>query len=138
VIDELDVVTFQAVDLAVTEAFAKQAEIPALFPGMFDTVYAWLRESGIAPTGNNYALYDQFSPNGMRVRIGFPVARPFADTELIKCVALAPGRAAHVRHTGRYSGLPSQRCAADTRQAIKRKRRINASRICAGHAKSDW
>ena len=89
------------------EAFAKQAEIPALFPGMFDTVYAWLRELDIAQTGHNYALYDRFSANAMRIRIGFPVAQRFADTELIKYVALAPGRAAHVRHTGPYSGLPA-------------------------------
>ncbi|MCX7063563.1 MAG: hypothetical protein NT024_03125 [Proteobacteria bacterium] len=110
-IHEFDVVAFSALDLAVTEAFAKQAAIPALFPGMLDTVDKWLRDSGVAATGDNYALYDRFSPDGMRVRIGFPVAARFNDTEAVKCAALAPGRAAHVRHTGPYSGLPAAHSA---------------------------
>ena len=102
---ECDIVSLEPVTLAVTEAFTKQSEIPARIRGLFDIVYAWLRESGIAQTGHNYAIYDQFSAGGMRMRVGFPVARPFADTPQVHCIELAGGRAAHITHRGPYSEL---------------------------------
>jgi effector-binding domain-containing protein len=73
---------------------------------MFDVVYAWLPESGVEQVGHNYAVYDQFSRDGMRMQVGFPVSRRFADGAQVKCVELPAGRAAHTRHQGAYSGLP--------------------------------
>jgi len=102
---ECEVVSFDSVTLAVTGAFTKQSEIPSRIRGMFDIVYAWLRESRIDQTGHNYAIYDQFSEDGMRMRVGFPVAKQFPDTSEVQCVELQGGRAAHVTHRGPYSRL---------------------------------
>lgn len=104
---ECDIVTFHSVTLAVTEAFTKQSEIAARIRSMLDTVYAWLRDSGLDQTGNNYAIYDQFSPDGMRMKVGFPVSKPFAGTLQVQCVELSGGRAAHMTHRGSYSALPA-------------------------------
>ena len=41
----------------------------------------------------------------LRVQVGFPVSGRFADTDLVKCVQLAPGRAAHAVHVGQYANL---------------------------------
>lgn len=101
-----DVVTVEPVTLAVTDAQTKQSEIPARIQPMFDIVYGWLRNSGVAQAGQNYAVYDQFGRNGMRMRVGFPVTKPFADTALVKCLALAGGKAAHTTVVGPYGGIP--------------------------------
>ena len=53
----------------------------------------WLPGSGVQPAGLNYVAYDQFGPNGMRMRVGFPVSKSFADTAQVKCLRLAGGRA---------------------------------------------
>lgn len=103
---QFDIVEFRPVTLAVTEAFVRQADIPARIPGMLDIAYAWLRESGADRIGNNYAVYDRFSSDGMRMQVGFPVSRRFTDAAQVKCVERAAGRAAHTRHHGAYSGLP--------------------------------
>lgn len=102
---EYDIVDVQPVTLAVTEAFVTQAEIPERISGMFDLVYAWLPESGMERTGNNYAVYDQFGEDGMRMRVGFQVSERFADSEKVQCAELPGGRAAHTTHHGSYSGL---------------------------------
>lgn len=104
---EYDLVTLDSMTLAVTEAFIKQSEIPARIRNMFDTVYAWLRESGIDKTGKSYPLYAQFSVHGMRMRVGFPVGTRFADPPHVHCIELSGGRAAHITHRGSYSRLPS-------------------------------
>lgn len=104
---EYEFVTLDAVTLALTEAFMKQSEIPTRILGMFDIVYGWLRQSGIQKTGHNYALYDQFSAHGMRMRVGFPVAQQFLGTTQVHCVELLGGKAAHTMHRGSYSGLPT-------------------------------
>jgi len=102
---QCDIVSVESVTLAVTEAFTKQSEIPTRIRAMFDIVYAWARQSGIAQTGHNYAVYDQFSDNGMRMRVGFPVEKTVPDTSQIQCVELRGGRAAHITHRGPYSEL---------------------------------
>jgi len=72
---------------------------------MFDIVYAWLRDAPVCHAGHNYALYDQCTPQSLRVQVGFPVSARFADTEQVKCVQLAPGRAAHAVHVGPYAEM---------------------------------
>ncbi len=101
-----DIATIQPVILAVTEVFTKQAEIPSRLPAMFDIVYAWSRDSGVVPAGHNYVVYDRFSRDGMRMQVGFPVAKMFADATQVKCLALAGGKAAHSTVIGPYSGIP--------------------------------
>ena len=58
-------------------------------------------------TGNNHVLYDQFSADRMRMRVGFPVSKPFADTLQVKCVELSGERTADMTHPGSYRGLPA-------------------------------
>ncbi len=72
---------------------------------MFDLVYVWLRGAPVRQAGHNYALYDQCTPQSLRVQVGFPVSGRFADTDLVKCVQLAPGGAAHAVHVGPYANL---------------------------------
>jgi effector-binding domain-containing protein len=103
--ERFDVVDVQPVTLAVAEAFVRQADIPSRIVGMFDEVYAWLRESDVKQVGHNHAVYDRFSANGMRMRAGFPVSKRFVDGERIKCLQLAACRAAHVTLVGPYSGI---------------------------------
>lgn len=102
---ECDIVSVEPVTLAVTEAFTKQSEIPARIRGLLDIVYGWRRESGVDQTGHNYAIYDQFSADGMRMRVGFPVSQHFPDTAQVHCVEFEGGRAAHITHRGPYSEL---------------------------------
>ena len=73
--------------------------------GMFDIVYAWLGASSVRQAGHNYALYDQCTEWSLRVRVGFPVSGPFADTDSVKCKQFAPGQAAHAVHLGSYAQL---------------------------------
>ena len=100
-----DVVAVPPVLLAVTDAQTKQAEIPSRISAMFDIVYAWLRNSGVEQTGQNYVVYDQFGRDGMRMRVGFPVSKAFTDTAQVKCLQLAGGKAAHTTVVGPYSGI---------------------------------
>jgi effector-binding domain-containing protein len=102
---QCDIVAVQPVLLAVTDAQTKQTEIPSRIPPMFDIAYAWLRASGLEQAGHNYVVYDQFGRDGMRMRVGFPVSKAFADTALVKCLQLAGGRTAHTSVVGPYSGI---------------------------------
>ena len=104
---EFDIVEVPPVILAVCETFTKQEDIPTRMTKMFDTVYTWLRESSAKQIGNNYAIYDQFGADGMRMRVGFPVAESFDDRGLVRCLQLETTKAAHTRHVGPYSGLPA-------------------------------
>lgn len=104
----VDVVQVEPVTLAVAEAFVRQVEIPQRITGLFDVVYGWLRlaaGTGIRQSGHNYAIYDRFGPDGMRMRAGFPVSAAFAPTAMVSCVQFAGGRAVHTTHRGPYSGL---------------------------------
>ena len=100
-----EIVTVSSVLLALTEEEVPRSEIPARIRKMYDVVYGWLRDAPVRQAGHNYALYDQCTPRSLRVRVGFPVSAQFADTNLVKCVQLAPGRAAHAVHVGPYADL---------------------------------
>ena len=110
---ECDVVPVSPVLLALTQAELPRAQIPVRIRGMFDIVYAWLREAPVRQVGHNYAVYDQCTPQALRVQVGFPVSGRFADTDLVKCVPLAPGRAAHAVHLGPYANLQRTYAALD-------------------------
>lgn len=104
---EFDIVEVPPVTLAVCETFTTQEDIPKRITKMFDIVYTWLREASAKQVGNNYAIYDQFEADGMRMRVGFPVAESFDDRGLVRCLELGATKAAHTRHLGPYSGLPA-------------------------------
>jgi effector-binding domain-containing protein len=70
---------------------------------MFDIVYTWLRDAPVRQAGHNYVLYDHCTPQALRMQVGLPVSGRFADTDLVNCVQLAPGRAAHAVHVGPYA-----------------------------------
>jgi effector-binding domain-containing protein len=120
---EFDMVEVPPVTLAVCETFTKQADIPTRITEMFDIVYTWLRESSVKQVGNNYVIYDQFGPDGMRMRVGFPVSESFDNGSLVRCLELGAAKAAHTRHLGPYSGLPTAHAELNewcTRQSLNR------------------
>ena len=96
------VVSVSPVLLAVTQAEVGRAQISSRIRGMFDIVYSWLKSSGVRQVGHNYAVYDKCTTHSLRVQVGFPVSGHFADTDLVKCIELAAGRAAHATHIGSY------------------------------------
>ena len=100
-----DVVSVSPLLLALTQAELPRSQISARIRGLFDIVYAWRRDATVRQAGHNYALYDQCTPQTLRVQVGFPVSGRFADTDLVKCVELAPGRAAHAIHVGSFANL---------------------------------
>jgi hypothetical protein len=100
-----DVVSVAPLLLALTQAELPRSQITARIRGMFDLVYAWLRDAPVRQAGHNYALYDQCTPQALRVQVGFPVSERFADTDSVRCVELAPGRAAHAVHVGPFADL---------------------------------
>jgi hypothetical protein len=100
-----DVVPVSPLLLALTQEELPRTQIPVRIRGMFDIVYAWLRDAPVRQAGHNHALYDRCTPQALRVQVGFPVSVWFADTDLVKCVQLAPGRAAHAVHVGPYADL---------------------------------
>jgi hypothetical protein len=104
---QFDIADIPAVILAVTDANVTLAEIPARVQGMFDIVYDWLPTAVVQKVGLNYMVYDLFTRQGMRMRVGFAVAERFADGELVKCIELQAGKAAHTTHIGPYAGLPA-------------------------------
>ena len=97
-----EVVSVSPVLLALTQEELPRLQIAARIRAMFDIVYAWLRDAPVRQAGHNYALYDQCTQQSLRVHVGFPVSGWFADTDLVKCVQLAPGPAAHAVHVGQY------------------------------------
>jgi effector-binding domain-containing protein len=99
------IVAVSPILLAVTQAEVARSQISSRIRGMFDIVYSWLRTSGVRQIGHNYALYDQCTPQELRVQVGFPISGHFADTDQVKCVELAAGRAAHATHVGSYAEL---------------------------------
>jgi effector-binding domain-containing protein len=103
--DPFNIVEIEPVVLALTESRLKSREVSARIRGMFDIVYKWLPQSGVRQVGHNYAVYDEFGSDGMRVRVGFPVSGRFSDSLSVKCVQLEAGRAAHTKHTGPYGEL---------------------------------
>ncbi len=102
-----DLMEAEPVVLAVTEAFVKQSEIPERITGLFDIVYRWIDGADVVQTGHNYALYDRFCAEGMRMRVGFPVSTSFKDDGPVLCLEMPPVLAVHLRHQGPYSGLHS-------------------------------
>jgi effector-binding domain-containing protein len=100
-----DVVAVSPLLLALTHEELPRSQIPARIRGMFDIVYRWLRDAPVRQAGPNYALYDQCTPQTLRVQVGFPVSGPFADSDRVRCVRLASGRAAHAVHVGEYATL---------------------------------
>ena len=100
-----DVVSVSPQLLAVVQEELARAQIPVRIRGLFDVAYAWLRDAPVRQAGHNYALYDRCTPQVLRVQVGFPVSGRFADTDRVKCVELAPGRAAHAVHFGSYANL---------------------------------
>jgi hypothetical protein len=104
---ECKLVSVSPVILALTQEELPRSQISVRIRGMFDIVYRWLRDAPVRQAGHNYALYDQCSPRSLRVQVGFPVSERFVDTDLVKCVTLGPGRAAHAVHVGPYGDLHS-------------------------------
>lgn len=102
---QCDVVSVSPLLLALTQEELPRSQISVRIRPMFDIVYAWLRDAPVRQAGHNYALYDQCTPQALRVQVGFPVSGWFADTDLVKCVELASGRAAHAVHAGSYANL---------------------------------
>ena len=100
-----DLVNVAPLLLALASEELPRSQIPVRIRALFDVVYAWRRDAPVRQAGHNYALYDRCTPQSLRVRVGFPVSGRFADTELVKCVELAPGRAAHAVHVGSYAHL---------------------------------
>ena len=100
-----EIVSVSPLLLALTQEELPRSQIPVRIRGMFDIVYVWLRDAPVRQAGPNYAFYDQCTPQNLRVQVGFPVSGEFADTDLVKCVQLAPGRAAHAVHVGPYADL---------------------------------
>lgn len=100
-----DVVSVTPLLLALAQEEVPRAQIPMRIRGMFDIVYAWLRDAPVRKTGHDDALYDHCLPQTLRMQVGFPVSGRFADTERVSCVPLMPGRAAHAIHIGQYSTL---------------------------------
>ncbi len=102
---EFETVDVAPVILAVAECQTKRSEIPARITKLFDVVYTWLPRAGVTQTGHNYAVYDRFTPDGMRMQVGFPVSARFTSDAQVRCLEFAGGRAAHVTHVGAYSGI---------------------------------
>lgn len=102
---EFRFVDFPPVILASYQSRVRVSDIPARIPTMFGQVYDTLLAVGIKQSGHNHVLYDQFSPDRMRMRVGVPVASRFEDRAEIACFEFAGGRAAHTRHRGSYSQL---------------------------------
>lgn len=99
------IVTVEPVILALTQAELLRSEISVRIRGMYDITYSWLRSADVRQVGKNYAFYDECTNQNLRVRVGFPVSGLFLDTELVKCIELSAGRAAHVTHVGSYGNL---------------------------------
>jgi hypothetical protein len=91
----------------------------------FHIVYGWLRESAVDQVGHNHAVYDRFGAEGMRMRVGFPVSGHFTDSNSVNCMEFGGGTAAHTRHYGAYSSLPTAHAELQqmVHQAITRARR---------------
>ena len=99
------IVSVSPVLLAVTQADVGRAQISSRIRGMFDIVYSWLKSSGVQQAGHNYAVYDRCTTHSLRMQVGFPVSGRFTDTDFVKCIELAPGRAAHSTHVGSYAHM---------------------------------
>lgn len=91
--------------LAVAEAELDRREIASHIRGLFGCAYAWLKTATVRQVGHNYAIYDKGSERELRVRAGFPVSGPFAETAAMKNFQLGAGRAAFALHVGPYSEL---------------------------------
>lgn len=100
-----DAVPVPSLLLALTQEELPRAQIPMRILAMFDIVYAWIRNAPVRQTGHNHAIYDRCTATTLRMRVGFPVSGPFADTDLVQCVQLSPGQAAHAVHLGSYATL---------------------------------
>ena len=101
------IIHLPACTLATTETFISQAEIADQIPILIDSMYRWVKSSGVMPVGKNVVIYDRAKDDGMRVRAGFPVSESFSATGSISCTEFAAVTAAHTRHIGSYAFLPS-------------------------------
>jgi effector-binding domain-containing protein len=99
------VVTVEPVILALAQEILPRKQIPSRILGLFDVVHAWLRDAPVRKAGHSHAVYDQCTPEHLRMRAGVPVSGRFADGEQVKCVELAAGRAAHAVHVGPYGEM---------------------------------
>lgn len=103
---QCDIIETPPLLLAACEVFTPQADVPAHIGRLYQVLYGWLAGAPVQQAGQNHVFYDRFGPDGMRMRVAFPVSGPFDDTGEVSCVSLPGMRTAHTRHSGAYLNLP--------------------------------
>lgn len=78
--------------------------LPAWLAGVFSTVSAYLRETGITPTGPPFARFALLG-HAAAAEAGFPVPTEVAGDGLVEPSTLPGGPAAVTTHLGRYEDL---------------------------------
>jgi hypothetical protein len=102
--DPVRIVATEATPTAVVRALTTWDRFPALWPGLLDEVWAFVREAGLDP-GRNVMLYADDRP---AVEVGVEVRGPFTPHGRVVPSALPAGRAAHTVQRGALSAAGLQ------------------------------
>ena len=99
-----EVVDVEPSTLIAAVGTAAHGEIPQVMIGLLDQVWPYIRANGIAPDHNVVIYREQGTQITAGVRVPDDTSAPPAP--LVR-VATPGGRAAHLRHVGPYSAIPS-------------------------------
>jgi effector-binding domain-containing protein len=100
----VDIVEVTPSTLIAAVGTAAHGEIPKVMIGLLDQVWPYIRGNGIAPDHNVVIYRDEGTHLTAGVRV--PDDTPEPPAPLVR--ATTPGgRAAHLRHVGPYSAIPS-------------------------------
>lgn len=84
---------------------ATQPELGNVFAECFPAVFQYATENGIQLAGAPFARYHSFSPAGLEVDAGIPIAAPAEGQDEIQYGTIAGGQYVMTIHTGPYDTL---------------------------------
>ena len=84
---------------------APQEELGTVFGECFPAVFQYAMENGIELAGAPFARYHSFSPAGIEVDAGIPIASAAAGKDQIQYGTIAGGKHVMTIHTGPYDTL---------------------------------
>jgi effector-binding domain-containing protein len=98
-------VELPATVIAATRARLTWSELSLEIPGLFDIVYAFLKNASVKQAGHNVCIYHSPSAAGVELEVGVQVSGPFEGSGAVTCSLTPAGQAATTVHFGGYDKL---------------------------------
>lgn len=102
---DFEIVTRAEQPTAVVHEVVPMGELPQFFARAFGQVMGALREEGLEPAGEPFALYFGMPGDTVEVEAGFPAPEEVGPRGPVHMGTLPAGRCAHALHVGPYDTM---------------------------------